>query len=156
MSQGLAGGLEQDTSGTTFDAGATVRPIDRISLGFAGYGLRDLKNAQAPSGFGGGIAVVAIPELVLVADTKVDRRTYAAAPKKAVTFSGGAEYTLASRFALRGGGGRDGLTRAGFGTLGVSALGESGALDVGGRLDFGDTDKTWVIGVSLRLFVPAP
>ena len=151
-----AGVTEENTSGVTFDAGLTIRPLDRISLGFCGYGLRDMKNAQAPFGFGGGVAVVPLPELLLVADTVVDLRSYVPEGKKAVTFAGGAEYTMVSRFALRGGGGRDGLRRAGFGTLGVSALSESGALDLGGRLDFGQGEKTWVFGVSLRLFVPAP
>lgn len=155
MTRGLAGGVEENSSGVTFDAGITVRPIDRIALGFAGYGLRDMKNPQAPSGFGGGLAVVVIPELILVGDVIVDRGTYLPEPKKAVTYTGGAEYTMVSRFALRGGGGRDGAQRAGFGTLGISALSESGALDLDGRLDFGG-EKAWVIGVSLRLFVPAP
>jgi hypothetical protein len=155
MTRGLAGGVEENTSGVTFDAGITVRPIDRIALGFVGYGLRDLKNAQAPAGFGGGIALVVIPELILVADSVVDRGTYLAEPKKTVTYAGGAEYTAASRFAMRGGGGRDGARHTGFGSLGLSALSESGALDLDGRLDFGG-EKAWVIGVSLRLFVPAP
>jgi hypothetical protein len=160
MTRGLAGGVEESSSGVTFDAGITIRPIDRIALGFAGYGLRDMKNAQAPAGFGGGLALVVIPELILVADTIVDRGTYLAEPKTAVTYTGGAEYTMVSRFALRGGGGRDGARRAGFGSLGISALSESGALDLDGRLDFGAgesaREKAWVIGVSLRLFVPAP
>jgi hypothetical protein len=156
MTRGLAGGIEENSSGITFDAGITVRPIDRIALGFVGYGLRDLKNAQAPSGFGGGAAVVVVPELILVADAIVDRGTYLAEPKKSVTYAGGAEYTMAARFALRGGGGSDGARHAGFGTLGISALSESGSLDLDGRLDFGEGEKAWVIGVSLRLFVPAP
>jgi hypothetical protein len=156
MTQELAGAVENQTSGVTFDAGLTIRPVDRFSLGFVGYGLRDLKDPQAPFGFGGGLAVVPLPELILVADAMVDLRTYEPGAKKAVTFAGGAEYTMVSRLAVRAGGGRDGVRRDGFGTLGASALSENGALDVGGRLDFGDGEKAWIFSVSLRLFIPAP
>jgi hypothetical protein len=155
----LPGGSEEKNTGITYDAGITIRPVSIFSIGFVGYGLRDMKDPQAPFGYGGGIALVPMPEFVLVADAAVDLRRYVPEggdQRKAVTISGGAEYTSAARLAMRAGGGRDGLRRAGFGTLGASVLSESGALDVGGRLDFNEGDKVWMIGVSLRLFVPAP
>lgn len=156
LTRQLPGLAQEERSGVTFDAGITVRPVDHISIGFVGYGLRDLKDPQAPFGYGGGIAFTPVPELVVVADGVVDLRTYTPENDKAVTVAGGAEYTSASRLAIRAGGGRDGYSKAGFGTLGLSALSESGALDVGARLDFADGKKTYMIGVSLRLFVPTP
>jgi hypothetical protein len=151
-----AGAVQEKNTGFTFDAGITVRPIDRLSFGFCGYGLKDMEDPQAPSGFGGGVALVPVPELVIAADAVLDRRTYVPGAGKAITYSGGAEYTWAAKFAVRGGGGRDGLREAGFGTLGFTALTESGAIDIGGRMDLGGSEKAYVVAASLRLFVPTP
>ncbi|HEY0710490.1 MAG TPA: hypothetical protein VGG33_27040 [Polyangia bacterium] len=148
-------GVERRT-GFTFDAGLTIRALDRVSLGLAARGLNDFKDAQAPATFAGGLAVSPTGELTLLADAILDRRTYVEGADAVFSFLGGAEYTWASRVAVRAGGGRDGVGEVGYGSLGVSILGESGALDFGGRMDFGGGDSNFIFGLSARLFVPAP
>lgn len=139
----------------TVDVGATVRAGQRVQLGLVSYGLRDLKHAQAPFAFGGGLAVTPIDELLIAADLVVDPRTYLPGAGRVLTYMGGAEYTWSSRISVRAGGGRDGGTGRGYGTLGASALGEMGALDLGARLDFSGEDPLY-IGAALRFFVPSP
>jgi hypothetical protein len=150
-----AGGVEEKSSGFTYDAGLTVRPSQKLSLGLVAYGLKDLKDPQVPRYFAGGLALLPIGELIITGDVVVDQRTYAPGLDNAWSFLGGAEYTFAGRLAVRVGGGHDGLRDRGYFTAGLSALGEVGAVDVGGRLDLGGSNPMYV-GAALRLFVPAP
>ena len=141
---------EDDTNGITFDAGVTIRPVPFISLGLAGRGLRDLDNPQAPLTLGGGVALTPTPQLVVAIDAvNVDVE-----PDDYLTVSGGAEYTLASRFAFRLGGGRS--RGDNFGSAGFSVVDEVGALDLGGQLALSGRGSSLFIGVAARLFVPTP
>jgi hypothetical protein len=147
-------GVEKQ-KGFTFDVGLTLRALDKVSLGLVARGLKDFEDPQAPATFAAGLAVSPIPDLALLADVIMDRRTYVEDADAAFSFLGGAEYTFASRLAVRAGGGRDGVGDVGYGSLGVSLLGEAGALDFGGRMDFG-SGNNFIFGLSARLFVPAP
>ena len=147
------------TTGLTFDAGITVRPVDMLSLGIVGYGLRDLEDPQAPFAVGGGVALLPISALTVAVDGLVDFRSYlpdTADAGNAITVSGGVEYTMVSRVAVRLGGGRDGQREQGFATAGLSALSTIGAVDVGARLDVSGANRGFYFGVSGRLFVPTP
>jgi len=148
-------GAETKQSGFTFDAGLTVRPSTRFSLGLAGYGLKDMKDAQAPRAYGGGLAVIPLGELIIGADAVLDPRSYAPGLGNAWSFMGGAEYTFAGRLAVRAGGGHDGVRERGFLTAGLSVLGEMGAFDAGARFDLGGKNPI-SLGLALRLFVPSP
>jgi hypothetical protein len=157
-----AGGAEDKRSGFTFDAGLTIRPSAKLSIGLVGYGLKDFKDPQVPRAFGGGVALLPLAELVIVADLVLDQRTYEHALDPTVgnawSFMGGAEYTFVSRLGVRLGGGHDGVRDRGYLTAGLTALGEMGAIDVGARLDLGGTHpaNAMYVGVALRLFVPSP
>jgi hypothetical protein len=144
------------TSGLTFDAGISIRPVRAVTLGVVGYGLRDLENAQAPMSVGGGIVVTPIDPLVLAVDGLLDFRTSEAAQGKTLSVFGGAEYTISGRFALRLGGGRGGFRERSFATAGASLLSEVGALDIGARTDLSGADKDIFVGLAGRIFVPTP
>jgi hypothetical protein len=142
-------------SGFTFDAGLTVRPMPQLSLGVAGYNLRDFGLDWVPRGVGGGIAFLPIPTLLFVFDT-VYERVYGDSRDGVVHYMGGGEFSFSSAGAIRAGGGWNGLTKNGYISFGLSALSaEIGALDVGLRQDLSGLEKSTIIGISVRLFVPS-
>ena len=137
------------TTGLTFDAGLTVRPVSFISIGLAGRGLRDLEDPQAPRVLGGGIALTPRPELVVAFDAY--NVTYP--PVSYFLFSGGVEYTFASLLSVRLGGGKTPDGEA-FGSAGLSVVSQVGALDFGGQMAFSEGGDSLFLGFSGRLFVP--
>jgi hypothetical protein len=143
-------------SGFTFDAGLTVRPVSALSIGVAGYNLRDFDIAWLPRGIGGGVAFVPLPTLIFVFDA-VYERVYGDSSRDGTThYMGGGEFSFSSSGAIRAGGGWNGLTKNGYLSGGVSALsGDVGALDVGLRQDLSGSSKTTMVAISARLFVPS-
>jgi len=143
-------------SGFTFDGGLTVRPVPQISVGAVAYNLLDLDTPWVPRGYGGGVAVLPIPALLFAFDM-VWTNVYGDATREhALQFMGGGEFSFAASAALRAGGGRDGLTENGFATVGITGLSaEIGAVDLGVRQDLSGQDKSTVVSVSMRLFVPS-
>jgi hypothetical protein len=144
-------------AGFTFDAGLTVRPLPQVSLGAVAYNLRDLDTAWAPVGYGGGVAIIPVPALLLVFDTVWTKVYDDPTRDQVLSYMGGGEVAIGGTAALRLGGGRDGLSRNGYFSVGLTALGaDIGAIDIGVRQDVSGEDKTTVVGVSARLFVPSP
>jgi hypothetical protein len=143
-------------SGVTFDVGTTVRPIPSLAIAAVGHNLRDLASERQPLALGFGAAFSGVQGLLVTFDGFLDLTRADETRGRELTLSGGAEYVFAQSFALRGGGGRDGRTGNPFGTLGVSVLGDVGALDAGARQDLSGDGRVTVIGVSGRLFVPTP
>lgn len=143
-------------SGFTFDAGLTVRLIPQISVGAVAYNLRDLDTWWVPAGFAGGVAVLPMPALLLAFDV-VSTKVYGDPERdQALSLMGGGEFSIGSTAGVRAGGGRDGLARNGYVTAGVTMLSAAlGAVDLGVRQDVSGQDKTTIVGVSLRLFVPS-
>jgi hypothetical protein len=156
----LSGGVEPDGkpdhSGFTADAGITVRAGSMVTIGFAGYNLRELSTVQAPRSLGYGVAVQPTPDLTLVADGYHDFTTTDPLRGTTTTVSGGAEYVLQRRIVFRVGGGRDGGREHGFLTGGLAALSELGSLDFGVRQDVSGDAKLTFIAAGVRLFVPQP
>jgi len=142
-------------SGFTFDAGLTVRLVPQVSVGAVAYNLRDLDTPWVAPGFGGGVAVLPFPALILAFDVVATKRYGDASSNYAWSYMGGGEFSLGSTAGLRAGGGRDGLTETGYATVGATALSaQLGALDVGVRQDVSGDAKSTIVGVSARLFVP--
>jgi hypothetical protein len=148
-------GANRTHSGFTFDAGLTLRLIPQISLGGVAYNLRDLDTWWAPRGYGGGVAVLPLPALMLVFDV-VSTKVYGDQERdQALSFMGGAEFSMGTTAGIRAGGGRDGNTRNGYVTAGITVISaEIGALDFGIRQDVSGQGKTTMVGASARLFVP--
>lgn len=140
--------LKPKTSGFTFDAGLTLRPVSFIAIGVAGRGLRDLEDPQAPLTLGGGVVLTPMPQLVVA----VDAYRVEVEPDSTFVVSGGLEYTVASMFSMRAGGGR--MDTDAFGSAGLSVVSEVGALDLGGQMGFSGGGDSLYIGISGRLFVP--
>jgi hypothetical protein len=140
--------LKPKTNGFTFDAGLTVRPASFLALGVAGRGLRDLEDPQAPLTLGGGVVLTPMPQLVVA----VDAYNVEMEPVSYFVVSGGLEYTVASMFSMRAGGGR--MDKDAFGSAGFSVVSEVGALDLGGQMGFSGGGDSLYIGISGRLFVP--
>src|SRR6185436_2056722 len=144
--------------GFTFDAGITLKPVGAVTIGVVGQNLADLHTDRAPRTLGGGIAVGATADFLLAFDAVYDFTTKRdlGSSGKVWNFMGGAEYLFAKRFALRAGGGRRGITEAGYLSAGASYVAQVGAVDFGFQQDLGGTAKETFIGASARLFLPAP
>jgi hypothetical protein len=158
---GLDSAPDGHDGGVTFDLGTTVQPIKTLSIAAVGTNLYDLHDGQFPRGIGYGAAYIPIPNLLVVADgrTNLSPDNYG---RKGTSVMAGGDFTIAQRVAIRLGGGYDASTGAGYLTAGVSGLSELGAFDLGFRQDIARGDVAGVpaslqtvLGVSLRLFVPA-
>ena len=142
-------------SGFTFDAGLTIRPIPLLSLGAVGYNLLDRDTPWAPRAVGGGIALVPITSLLFVFDSVLEK-VYDGSRNSAMYYMGGSELSFSSAAAIRVGGGYAGLSKCGYISAGVSAISaDVGALDVGLRQDISGENKSIIVGISARLFVPS-
>ncbi len=151
------------SGGLTFDLGATVRPAPMLSLALVGSNLRDLGNSQATQGVGYGAALIPTPNLVVALDGLTRLTPDNQTGRKGTSVMAGADLTIAERIGVRAGGGYDAVTGNGYFTLGFSAISEVGAFDAGLREDLFRSEvspgverpRETVVGVSLRLFVPA-
>ena len=142
--------------GFTFDAGLTLRPIPQVSIGAVGYNLLDRETPWAPRAVGGGIAVLPMPNLMLVFDSVLEKVYDDPTRDQVMYYMGGGELSFSSAAAIRAGGGRDGMTKNAYVSAGVSLLSaEIGALDFGLRQDVSGAKKATIFGVSARLFVPS-
>jgi hypothetical protein len=157
-------GPANHSGGVTFDVGATIRPTQTLSFAVVGTNLHDLQNGRAaPFGVSYGAASTPIPNLLLAVDGMTSFDTDEVTGRKWTAVMGGGEWTVAQRLGLRAGGGYDGRTGNGYLTAGLSGISEIGAFDAGFRQDISQhvdgagvvTPRETVIGVSLRLFVPA-
>ncbi len=142
----------QRIRGFTFDLGATVRPLDIVTLGVVGYNLADRNTAAAPLALGFGASVMPLPGLIVTADSVIDFTTYDDTRGNLISFMGGAEYSTATGIAVRAGGGKNGQRDAGYVSTGASAVSEMGAVDIGVSRDLSGTTKLTVFAISIRLF----
>jgi hypothetical protein len=148
------------TKGFTVDAGITVRPVQFLSLAAVGYNLTNPGGSAAPQAVGGGACLSLLPGLLLLADSVLERVHKDAANPQETRSSvyyvmGGGEYQIKT-LAVRLGGGRDGLHNDGYLSGGFSFVSGIGALDMSLRQDVSGDRKGTFVGVSARLFVPAP
>lgn len=143
-------------TGFTFDAGLTLRPIPQLSVGAVGYNLLDRDTRWAPRAVGGGIAVLPLPTLLFVFDSVLEKVYGDSTRDRVMYYMGGGEISFASSFAVRGGGGHDGMSGNTYFSVGVSTLSaDVGALDIGLRQDVSGQKKATIVGISARLFVPS-
>jgi hypothetical protein len=143
-------------SGVTLDAGFTIRPIPQLAIGAAGYNLLKVATRWIPLGVGGGAVVAPMPKLLLAFDT-VWAKVYDDPTRDHVlSYMGGGEISLTDTAAVRAGGGRDGLSKNGYISGGLTMLSaELGAIDLGVRQDVSGNSKDTFFGVTVRLFVPS-
>jgi hypothetical protein len=146
------------TGGVTFDAGATVTLFPKVTVALVGNNLRDLHNSNATRGIGYGVAVNPTDTLIVAADGYTRFTPDNHTGRKGTGFMVGADLTLAGKFGVRAGGGYDPATANTYGAAGLSAISEIGAIDVGIRQDVlvhEGSPRVTLVGVSLRLFIPA-
>jgi hypothetical protein len=148
------------TKGFTVDTGLTIRPVQFLSLAAVGYNLTNPGGSVAPQGVGGGACLSLVPGLLLLVDSVLERVSKDATNPQETRSSvyyvmGGGEYQ-ARTLAVRLGGGRDGLNKNDYLSGGFSFVSGVGALDASLRQDISGARKGTFVGVSLRLFVPAP
>ena len=155
--------LGLDQGGFTFDIGATVRPTAMLSLGVTGTNLYDLGNGYAPQAVGYGAALIAAPNLVVIADGRTTFTPDRYTQRTGTSGMAGVEYTVIQRIGIRLGGGYDAATNNAYLTAGLSGISDIGAFDAGIRQSVTEgqtapgvlkTHET-MLGVGLRLFVPA-
>jgi hypothetical protein len=155
--------FEGNRGGVTFDLGATIRPGQLVSLAVVGTNIYDLGNGYAPQGIAYGAALLPLPNLVIAADGRTRFSVDNITGRKGTSLMVGAEYALVQRIAFRAGGGYDSANGNSYVTAGVSGMSDIGAFDAGIRQDvFLGNDmpgvanyRQTILGVSLRLFVPA-
>ena len=149
--------------GLTFDVGATIRPIEIVSLAVVGTNLRNLGTSEATQAVGYGVALIPSPKLLLALDGLTRLSADNQTGRKGTSVMGGGSFTFFGKLVVRAGGGYDASTGNGYATVGVSGISDIGAFDGGLRQDLtgstlvvggGETRET-VVGVSLRLFIPA-
>jgi hypothetical protein len=148
------------TKGFTVDAGLTVRPAQFLSLAAVGYNLTNPGGSAAPQAVGGGGCLSLLPGLLLLVDSVLERVNKDATNPQETRSSvyyvmGGGEYQIKT-LAVRLGGGSDGLHKNGYLSGGFSFVSGIGALDMSLRQDVSGDRKGTFVGVSARLFVPAP
>jgi hypothetical protein len=155
----LSGGFDPDgraRHGFTVDAGLAVRAGSVLTIGVAGYNLRDMSSRIAPVSLGYGVALQPIPDLTFVADAFHDFTTSDPSRGTVITLAGGGEYVWQRRMVFRAGGGRDGGSEHGYLAAGLAALSELGSVDLAVRQDISGQAKLTFMAVGLRLFVPQP
>lgn len=150
--------VDRGSGGVTFDVGATVSLIPKLSVAVVGTNLRNLHNSHATQGVGYGVAVIPIPDLVIAADgwTRLTPDNFT--QRKGTNVMVGADLTLGGKFGVRAGGGYDSATQNGYAAAGLSAVSEIGAIDGAIRQDvfvYGDVPRATIVAISLRLFIPA-
>ena len=161
--EGDDAGAGDHTGGVTFDLGTTVRPGKGFSLALVGNNLVDLQNGEAPRGIAYGAAFIPIPSLLFALDGRTNLTADNKTGRKGTSVMAGGELTLLAKLGVRLGGGYDASTGNGYLSAGLSGLSEVGAFDAGLRQDVfqqslasgGDAPRETIVGVSLRLFVPA-
>jgi hypothetical protein len=143
----------------TFDLGSTVRPTQALSFAVVGMNLYDLQNGELPRGIAYGGAFIPIPNLLIAADGRTNLTANNHTGRKGTSVMVGGDFTLGERVGIRLGGGYDASTGNGYLTAGLSGLSQIGAFDAGFRQDLFEqqagTPRQTVLGVSVRLFVPA-
>jgi hypothetical protein len=146
------------TGGVTFDAGATVTLYPKVTVALVGNNLRDLDNSNATRGVGYGVAVNPTDTLIVAADGYTRFTPDNHTGRKGTGFMVGGDLTLGGKFGVRAGGGFDPATANTYGAAGLSAISEIGAIDVGIRQDVlvhEGSQRVTLVGISLRLFIPA-
>ena len=144
---------DSTVNGLVFDAGLTIRPMPFFSLGAVGTNLTNRETAFAPQSVGGGLCITPFPALLILFDGVLERVYLDPTRSKALSLMGGAEY-LAPSFAVRLGGGRDGVHKNGYLSGGLSMVSATGALEASVRQDISGDQRGTFVGVSGRLFVP--
>jgi hypothetical protein len=150
--------LDGGTGGVTFDIGTTITLLPKLSIAVVGTNLRDLHNSIATQGVGYGVALIPIQDLVIAVDGFTSFTPDNLTGYKGTSVMVGGDLTLGGKVDVRLGGGYDAATRNGFGSAGLSAVSEVGAIDAGISQDIfvhpGGRRAT-VVAVSLRLFIPS-
>lgn len=146
---------EGESSGFGLDAGATIRPLDFISVGVAGHNLLAASSPQYPRTMGAGITLRPMAPLAIAFDAAWNLDTGDVSTGR---FGGGAEYFLqaASRdsgFPLRAGVIHDAGLDGTYITAGAGLQSFKIGLDLGARVQVSGGDEL-VLVASLRIFGP--
>lgn len=156
----VSGGAEPDGAtrhtGFTGDVGLVVRPTSVVALAVTGYNLLDRSTVEAPVGVGYGLAVTPRPDLSLAFDVLHDFTTSDPSHGVRTSLGGGGELVIKDFLAIRAGGGRDGVSGAGFVSGGLAGIAAVGALDASVRQDISGDRKITTLVFGLRLFVDSP
>jgi hypothetical protein len=135
----------------TFDAGATVAPIDSLRIGIVGHNLTGLNNGLAPTTLAGGVGYTG-HDIVLEADGLADFSTWGKTRARAMV---GGEIFLADHFPIRVGYRYD----AGLNTNSVSAglgyIDKKWSIEIGARQDILKTGGNTMLSAGLRYFYDA-
>lgn len=148
---------EGDDSGFTVDAGAVVRPTERIQLGVVGYNLIPQDTPQYPTAVGGGITVRPLPTLAIGADGVWDLDDDL--DQGSGRYGVGTEYFFASSdqqsgFPVRAGYVYDNQLGGSFVSGGLGWLNSKFGLDIAVRRQVDGGDEL-MLQAGLRLFGPA-
>jgi hypothetical protein len=145
---------EDDSNGTAFDLGATLRLTELINLGVSGQNLYTTeKSVQFPRAAGGGLQARPIKALTLSFDMR-----WKLEDEGGMRYGGGAEWFLSGSksrtgYPIRVGGLRDEALDSTYVSAGLGMATMSWGVDVGARRQLKGGDDTLVIA-SMRFFGP--
>lgn len=145
---------EDDSNGTAFDLGATLRLTEMVNLGVSGQNLYSTeKSVQFPRAAGGGLQARPFPSLTLSFDMR-----WKLEDDGGMRYGGGAEWFLRGSkgrtgYPIRIGGLRDEALGSTYVSGGIGMASMSWGIDIGARREVKGGDDTLVIA-SMRFFGP--
>ena len=145
---------EDDSNGTAFDLGATIRMTEMVNLGFSGQNLYSTeKSVQFPRAAGGGLQARPFPSLTLSFDMR-----WKLVEDGGMRYGGGAEWFLRGSkgrtgYPIRVGGLRDNALGSTYVSGGIGMASMSWGIDIGARREVKGGDDTLIIA-SMRFFGP--
>ncbi|HEY5936531.1 MAG TPA: hypothetical protein VIU61_17900 [Kofleriaceae bacterium] len=145
---------EDDSNGTAFDLGATLRLTEMVNLGVSGQNLYSTeKSVQFPRAAGGGLQARPFPSLTLSFDMR-----WKLVEDGGMRYGGGAEWFLRGSkgrtgYPIRVGGLRDEALGSTYVSGGIGMASMSWGIDIGARREVKGGDDTLVIA-SMRFFGP--
>lgn len=132
----------------TFDAGATVSPIQSLRLGVVGHNLSNPGTGLAPTTLAGGIGWFS-HEFAIEGDALADFTTWGKT-KGRLMF--GAEYFAANRYPIRIGYRYDDGTKTHAASGGLGYIDRKWSIEVSGRHDVSGDHPATMLTISLRYF----
>jgi len=149
---------ESDSSGTSFDVGASLIVSPRAQAAVVGYNLWGTDSAQYPRAAAGGLLVRPAGMMAIAFDAVWNLD--ADKPGSSGRYGGGAEYLfrsgdMQSGYPLRLGGIYDDGRNAGYLTAGIGFVSVKLGVDIGARKQISGGDEL-MVQASLRVFGPRP
>ena len=154
-----------DAKGFTMDAGLNIKLSDSFGIGVVGHNFIPLHSVETPIGLGMGLAYQVTPNVMFVADARIDFDRYKkpsttdatgnvieGANRTSARIGGGMEYVAAGIVPLRVGYFQDTGLPGGFISGGIGYLSKSFGIDLAYRQKIYGGNESW-LELGIRVFL---